>query len=166
MNFDHPEWQSMRGGYRMPYDPRGALLAIEKGENVEASWNELWSELFHQGDVGEASYAAVPHLVRIHAARGIADWNTYALVAIIEGVRLNPGNPPLPANLRDEYETALRSLSRLGVRELEAAVEPSLVASILAVIAIDKGQPTLGRLAVEFSDDERREMIAFWERQG
>ena len=68
--------------------------------------------------------------------------------------------------MRAEYEAALRSLSRLGIRELEAAVEPTLVASILAVVAIDKGQPTLGRLAGEFTEDERRQMIGLWERQG
>ena len=83
MDFDNPEWLTLLGGYRIPYDPRRALLALERNENAEAAWKELWDELFHQGDVGEASYAAVPHLVRIHASRGIADWNTYSIVAII-----------------------------------------------------------------------------------
>ncbi|MCC8957055.1 hypothetical protein H8B02_27560 [Bradyrhizobium sp. Pear77] len=165
MDLDRPEWLTMHGGYRVPYDPRDALLALESGKNAKAAWDELWSELFHQGDVGEASYAAVPHLVRIYASRERADWNTYAFVAIIEGARLNPGNPRLPAKMRDQYEAAVQSLSRQGVRELEAAVDPTLVASILAVIAIAKGQPTLGRLAVEFAEDERQEMIRFWEGQ-
>jgi hypothetical protein len=49
---------------------------------------------------------------------------------------------------------------------LEAAEDPSLVASILAVLAISKGQPTLGSLAAEFTEDERREMIKFWEHRG
>ena len=166
MDFNRPEWLTMHGGYRVPYDPRDALLDLERDENAEAAWKELWGGLFHQGDVGEVSYAAVPHLVRIHASRGRADWNTYALVATIEGARVRPDNPPLPAHMRAEYEAALRSLSHLGVRELETAVEPTLVASILAVVAIDKGQPTLGRLAVEFTEDERREIIRLWERQG
>jgi hypothetical protein len=166
MDFDNPEWLTLQGGYRIPYDPRRALLALERNENAEAAWKELWDELYHQGDVGEASYAAVPHLVRIHASRGIADWNTYSIVAIIEGARRNPSNPLLSARLRDAYEAAWRSLVQLGISELEAAEDPSLVTGILAVLAISKGQRTLGSLAAEFTEDERREMIKFWEQRG
>ena len=84
MEFDDPQWDRLQGGYRIPYDPRNALRALEQGNGTEAAWQELWNELYHQGDVGEASYAAVPHLVRIHALRGVPDANTYALVALIE----------------------------------------------------------------------------------
>ena len=60
MDFDHPEWQTMHGGYRVPYDPRNALLALERDEKAEAAWSELWGELFHQGDVGEVSCCLAP----------------------------------------------------------------------------------------------------------
>jgi hypothetical protein len=42
---------------------------------------------------------------------------------------------------------------------LESAENPTLVTSILGVIAIGKGQFTLGQLAVDFDESERREMI-------
>jgi len=126
---------------------------------VEDAWQELWSELHHQGDVGEASYAAVPHLVRIHAARGVADWNTYALAACIEEARRVGKNPPLPPELREAYEAAWRDMAKLGLRELEAAKDPTLICSIIGVIAMDKGQFTLGRLAVSFTEDERQALI-------
>jgi hypothetical protein len=158
MDLDNPQWPYLLGGYRVPYDPRKALLALEQGE-TDAAWEELWSELHHQGDVGEASYAAVPHLVRIHSARGFADWNTYALVATIEDARHDGRNPELPPNLRDAYEDAWRKLVDLGLRELGAADDPALVSSIIAVIAIAKGQLALGRLAVTFTEDERKEII-------
>jgi hypothetical protein len=159
MDLDDPQWSRLLGGYRVPYDPRKALIALERGDDTNNAWKELWTELCHQGDVGEASYAAVPHLVRIHATRGIADWNTYALVATIEDARRNGRNPRLPGNLCDAYETAWRELVKLGLRELAAAEEPTLVVSIIGVIAIGKGQYTLGRLAVAFTEDERQEMI-------
>lgn len=57
----------MEGGYRLPYDPRPALDRLATVD-VAAAWAELWQELYHQGDVGEASYAAVPELVRLHRA--------------------------------------------------------------------------------------------------
>jgi hypothetical protein len=123
------------------------------------AWQELWNELYHQGDVGEASYAAVPHLVRIHAALNVPDWNTYALVAIIEWARRDGRNPGLPPNLLEAYEGAWRRLVELGLHELGAAEDPTLISSIIGVIAIRKGQLALGRLAVLFTEDERKEMI-------
>ena len=106
MNLDDIGWTRLEGGHRTPYDPRSALLALEHDENTATAWTELWSELHHQGDVGEASYAALPHLVRIHEVRGVPDWNTYAQVATIEHARQSGHNPDLPANLKEAYETA------------------------------------------------------------
>jgi hypothetical protein len=159
MNLDDPRWSRLLGGYRIHYDPRNALRALERTDKTESAWQELWNELYHQGDVGEASYAAVPHLVRIQAARGAADWNTYALVATIEIARREGHNPELPAILRDDYQAAWRELVKLGLRDLESAEDPTLVASILGVVAIGKGLFTLGQLAVDFDESERREMI-------
>ncbi len=42
---------------------------------------------------------------------------------------------------------------------METAQDPTLIVSIIGVIAYGKGQATLGRLAVAFSDDERLEML-------
>jgi hypothetical protein len=159
MDFNDPRWSDLRGGYRVPYDPRNALRKLERGEDTEAAWNELWNELHHQGDIGEASYAAVPQLVRIYAARGIPDWNAYALVATIEEVRHNGRNAELPSYLRDAYESAWRQLGELGLRELQSAQEPTLVTSIIAVLAYWKGQRTLGLLASSLTEDERLELL-------
>ncbi|HEY0686085.1 MAG TPA: hypothetical protein VGD45_27325 [Steroidobacter sp.] len=62
MSLDDERWRQLKGGYRVTYDPSGALKLLESGVDV---WGELWDELHHQGDVDVASYAAVPHLVRI-----------------------------------------------------------------------------------------------------
>src|SRR5579859_5844119 len=106
MNLDDSRWSRLLGGYRVPYDPRNALHTLERTDETNGAWEELWSGLYHQGDVGEASYAAVPHLVRIQISRGTADWNTYALVAVIEIARRAGHNPELPTNLRDDYQAA------------------------------------------------------------
>jgi len=159
MNIDDPRWSRLVGGYRIPYDPRKALRALQQGGEIENAWKELWNELHHQGDVGEASYAAVPHLVRIHAARGVPDWNTYALAVIIEDARRQGRNPALPDYLREDYEGAWRELLELGLRELADAKETTLVTSIIGAIAMGKGLFVLGRLAVMFTEDELQEMI-------
>ena len=65
IEFNDKRWEGLKGGYKQPYDPRSALRRIEAGEPSDADWKELFDELHHQDDGGEASYAAVPHLVRI-----------------------------------------------------------------------------------------------------
>ena len=55
------QWAGLCGGYRTPYDPRNAIGKLREGD-AKAAWDELWQELHHQGDVGEASYATVPLL--------------------------------------------------------------------------------------------------------
>jgi len=160
MDFDDARWIGLLGGYHVPYDPRCALQKLEAGKVVDDAWQELWNELYHQGDVGHASYAAVPHLVRIHAARQARDWNTYALVATIEEARREGRNPEIPSDMREAYETAWRDLVNIGLCELWDAIDATLVCSILGVIAIGKGQFTLGQFAVSFTEDERREFLA------
>jgi hypothetical protein len=80
LSYHDQKWKDLKGGYKKPYDPIAALQKLERGEKVDEAWEELWNELHHQGDVGEASYAAVPHLVRIHKDKRNFDWNFYALV--------------------------------------------------------------------------------------
>src|SRR6185312_8402979 len=160
MDFDDPRWSNLEGGSRTPYDPRNALRALERGGNESVAWEELWNELHHQSDVGVASYAAVPHLVRIYAARGITHWNTYTLVATIDGARRNGHNPALPEYLRTEYEKALEQLAQLGLQELKDAKDPELVRSILAVLAIWKGLFVVAQLVGDFSEIELEELVA------
>jgi hypothetical protein len=79
---------------------------------------ELWNELHHQSDVGEASYAAVPHLVRIYRQSRTVDWNTYAIVAVIELARGKGTNPQVPEWLTGSYSSAIQELSQIGAAEI------------------------------------------------
>ena len=154
MNLDDIRWTEMNGGYRVPYDARTALRKLEAGSADSEAWDELWQELHHQGDVGEASYAAVPHLVRIHRQKGALEWNTFAMVAAIELARNSEGNPRVPAWLEIEYEASVAELAQLGLAELPNVDNKETVRGILAVVALWKGARTYGRLLMEFSEDE------------
>jgi hypothetical protein len=65
LGFEDERWAGLMGGHRMPFDPRSWLARIESNDNAAGAWDALWEELHHQGDVGDASYAAVPHIARI-----------------------------------------------------------------------------------------------------
>jgi hypothetical protein len=154
LSLDDKRWSDLKGGYRLPFDQRPLLLKLESGTDVDAAWEELWEEVHHQGDVGEASYAAVPHLVRIYRQPGIPDWNTYAIVACIELCRGKRSNPELPKWLEEDYFHAIEDLAVTGVAEFERVKEPEVIRGILIVLAISKSARTYGKLLLEYSEKE------------
>lgn len=156
-----PAWKTLKGGYRVPYDASVSLARLEAGEDV---WDELWQELHHQGDLGEASYASVPHLVRIAAARQTRGWNVYALVATIEVERHRKTNPPVPEWMRADYDRALRDLATLGLADLDDREDALTIRSILGLVALTKGALELGTWISYADESEIREALE--EHQG
>lgn len=149
---DDPKWSHLEGGYRKPYDASQALKRLAAGEGD--AWAELWENLHHQGDVGEASYAAVPHLVRIAGASAQRDWNVYALVALIEIERHRKSNPPLPSWLHTEYESAWREIEALALRDLSTTRDALVIRSALSVVALARGERKLGALLAYVDESE------------
>jgi len=158
MDFSDERWAGLSGGYKQPYDPRGALRKVKAGTGVEEAWAELWTELHHQGAVGEASYAAVTVIARLAADGHNRDWNPFALATVIEGARSNSQNPPLPAWLAEDYLMAWKQLFALSLTALPDARDEGLINSLIAVLAIHKSQPILARMAL-LTEDERRAML-------
>jgi hypothetical protein len=160
LKFDDHRWRELEGGYRVPFDPRPLLANLRTGRRVAASWASLWEELHHQGDVGAASYAAVPHLVSIHRRHGRADWNTYALVAMIELARTTGKNPKIPKFLQQSYFRSIRELAELGAREILKAKNPDTIRAVLSVVAMAKGARTHAKSLISYSDQELAEIEA------
>jgi hypothetical protein len=154
LSLDDARWNELKGGYQTPFDPRPLLKKIESGEDLENTWHELWGELHHQGDVGEASYAAVPHIVRIHRHQGILDWNPYALVACIELARAQGNNPALPTWLENEYFDSIQELAKIGMDEFSQSKASAEIRGILTVLALSKGARTYAKLILEYSEEE------------
>jgi hypothetical protein len=152
IKLDDHKWRTFKGGYRIPYDASTALQRIEEGTSIEAAWDELWNELHHQGDVGEASYAAVPHIVRIQKSKSDADWNAYALISTIEVERHRKGNPPLPDWLAEEYHVAWAEVIDVAMRDLKKTNNSIAIHSILGALALAKQQIKLGAF-IGFSDE-------------
>jgi|SRR5580658_1281558 hypothetical protein len=152
--FNDDRWANLKGGRRTRCDPRQLLVKLETASAAEGIWSELWDELHHQGDVDEASYASVPHLVRIYRKRGVVDWNTYAMVAIIELARGQGGNPDVPNWMKESYFQALNELGETALKELPVAQNQEEVRAILSILAIQKGARTHGRILLEYSEAE------------
>ena len=151
-----PRWQSLLGGYGIAYDPSCALDSLEHGGN---SWNELWENLHHQGDVGVSSYAAVPHISRIASKLKPMSWQPYGLVATIEIERHRKSNPALPDWLVEPYMQAIKALAELGVAELSQTQDPLLIQCILGFLALAQGHIKLGALVCNIDQSEIEEIV-------
>lgn len=141
--------------YGSPFDPCPLIARWKQGDSNVISL--LWERLHHQGELGSASFAAVPDLVNLLESLDHPDWNIYGLVATIEEVRALKGEMP-PVGLASAYSIAWTSVLPLALRDLAEASEDKLVRSLIATIAHAKGQHTLGALAL-CTEDERQEML-------
>ena len=157
LSFDDKLWNELTGAYKTLFDPRPLLVNLETGQSG-AMWPQLWDELYHQGDVGTASYASVPHFVRIYQKLGAINWNIYAMVAMIELARDQRGNPEVPKVLEGDYFRAFQDLAEIGRSEVLLAEETDAIRAVLAVIAIAKGLRTHGKFLVMYSEDELLEI--------
>ena len=157
-SLDDNRWLGLEGGYRTRFDPRSMLEKLEANEDTKAAWHELWEGLHHQGDVGAASYAAVPHLVRIYRKRGQIDWNTYAIAAAVELARDDPRNPEVPEWLEQDYLQAIRDLAEIGAVEILQTENSEEIRAILSVLAISSGARAHEKFLLNYSAEELLEM--------
>jgi hypothetical protein len=158
LSLDDKRWQELEGGYRTQFDPRPLLSDLEVNRNAKSAWRELWEGLHHQGDVGTASYAAVPHLVRIYREQGTIDWNIYAIVAVVELARDDGKNPEVPPWLEDAYFEAIGDLAKVGAAEVLQTKKPEEVRAMLSILAIFAGARTHAKFLIDYSAEELLEI--------
>jgi len=147
LNLDSPAWEALSGGYQLPFNASLALKALYQNENDEDAWTDLWDNLHHQGDVGSASYAAVPHLVKLQFKDGSTNWQFMGLVSTIEYARRSKGNSEIPDELRDSYLVALEVAARNGgYREPHQVDEDYLLSHFCLVASINNQMELAGAL--------------------
>jgi hypothetical protein len=90
--------------------------------------------------------------------RRVIDWNTYAIVAVIELARDNGKNPEGPTWLKEDYFQAIRELAEVGAVEVLHAWDPEEIRAILSILAIAAGARTHARFLLNYSDEELLEI--------
>ena len=154
LSLSDKRWGSLSGGYRILYDPRPLFAKLEAKQDTGNIWHELWGNLYHQGDVGDASYAAVPYLIEAYRKAEKLDWNIYALVSAIELARSEPKNPALPDFLKDGYLHSIHELAQIGLTEIGKTRDADIVRGILCLLAIERGITTHAKFLLNYSDEE------------
>ena len=146
---DSPRWGELQHAYGGASDIPGWLRELEAfppQEGDEAPpYFALWSSLCHQGEVYTASYAAVPHIIRVLASAPTrAPGDFFLLPACIEMARLNGRGPEVPAELREDYWAALQRIPALAAAAAAAPWDEVYCRTVAAAVVIAKGQPALG----------------------
>ena len=155
LNLDDLKWKTLKGGYGVIYDvsvPLKNLFESNSGQQINNIVTELWDELYHQGDVGLASYYAVPYLVLLANKIEQETSNIIALIVTIETSQLNSQNPPVPKDLINDHNEALSQLGELGKRLLNPKWDLPLASAALSAIAVSKGELELAKAISLFED--------------
>jgi hypothetical protein len=154
-------WSGLMGCHRLPFDPRPLIRELEITPYSAEIWGELAKNLCCEGHVGEASYAAVPQLVRISSGgEGEAlPWQLLALVAGIELARTEEDSPLIPEWLGSEYVNAMDALALKCLRGMREIKSSPLVRGALGVLALWKGFRIYAAAFLEYSEDELSEFF-------
>lgn len=156
IQLDDPLWKKLEGGNRIPYDASIALRKLEtakSSQEVDDVLAELWAELHHQGDVGSASYYAVPHLIRIAKEKCIVNPDILGLIAVIE-VQRHRNNPQLPAEYLEPYLNSMKAIPELFETFRSLDWDLSFATVALSAIAASKGQIKLAQALLHFDDED------------
>lgn len=155
MELDDRNFKLLEGGYRVPYDVSKPLRKLKGAVNAkdrQEIFAELWENLHHQGDVGVASYLALPHLVTMCIENKSFDWNFIGLCVIIENCRVNGENPELPSQYDELYFSSLTKFERYLTNNLKNINDRAAFRLTLSLLATVNGQPRLGK-AIENMDE-------------
>src|SRR5215472_3324654 len=119
---DSPRWSSLSHAYGPASDIppllRSVAADIAHSSPTEGPWFQLWSTLYHQGDIYTASFAAVPHLVETLALDPVcACFDFFLMPASIEVTR-NRRNTPVPPDLADSYFESLKRMPTVAAHAL------------------------------------------------
>jgi len=121
--FSSDRWRQLHEAHGTARDIPGLLAhaPVERrpSHRPDTIWFELWSSLCPRGATYSASYAAVPHLVRIAKLPAFRfRFDPLLLIASIELARLERRGPLIPEDLETDYKAAVAEARELA----EAAV--------------------------------------------
>ena len=163
LSLDSLRWGELTHAYGPASDTPALLRALESfpahSRYDEEPWFTLWSSLCHQGDIYPASYAAVPHILRVAAsAPERADYNFFLLPAAIEIARqpISPRAHPAPAipeDLRGAYSAAWGGVPALVARCVERPWDDTFLRSATAALAAAKGHPGVAEALLDLEPD-------------
>ena len=154
ISLNQKEWFALKDAYGRAENIPAYLSAVKadpspKDAYDEDPWFSLWSALCHQGDVYSASFAAVPHLLRIaKTARWPFAWDLIGLPVSIEVARIRKGIQISP-DLEGDYRASLKQIPGIVFQNVESAWDHVFTQTATAALALCQGQVDLAEAIME-----------------
>jgi hypothetical protein len=166
LSLDAEEWKDFIGGYKVPYDASITLQNLEESNQPnEQILNELWENLYHQGDVDVASYASIPHILRIFREKGWANYHLPGLVMAVEHARLQGNNPELPEWLKMDYSATLHGTIQYCLRHAAEASDKNFSRAVLMLAAVILGDEGAYVMLDEVSIGDEKLVVELYYQQ-
>jgi len=159
IQLDDSRWLELSHAYGNAVDTPELLRQLSHATGPKTGydskpWFTLWSSLCHQGDVYDASYAALPHIIDIACnATGPIDFSFFQLPAAIEIARSSGKGPPVPADLAQAYGDAVSRLARCVVQYLHEDWDEPTLLSAMSALAVAKGHHRVAEAVMNLDDD-------------
>ena len=162
LSLDSQRWAELRHAYGDAADIPGLLRQLDDlppGGDKSEPWFSLWSALAHQDDVYSASFAAVPYVVNaVTRDPGGVGSDYFGFPAWVEICR-KKARLEVPPDLEEDYFSALAELPGLAGRAAVRDWEPEFVRSVLAAIAVAKGEVVLAEVLLELDSEVAAECL-------
>lgn len=162
LSLDSPRWSELSHAYGAASDIPELLRQLEtmpSSDGEKEPWFSIWSSLAHQGDVYSASFAAVPHVVRILAqAPNRADFSYFQFPAWVEICRQKK-SVPVPKALETDYFSALQQLPSLVSAAANREWDEGFLLCALSAIAAAKGYGTVAEAIQELHSSVAEEFL-------
>lgn len=153
LSLDSKRWARLTHAYGSAADTPDLLRRL-----YESPDRDVWSDLcggsvVHQGDVSEAAYAALPHVLA--AAESVPASDRLRYVSFAASVIDGPKRKPCPDDLNTEYENVFDTVREMAIGVLKAGgVEDWELPYVFEAIAAPSGLPVLARILMSFSTKE------------
>ena len=165
LSLESPKWSELLHAYGVASDIPDLLRQLETmppAEGEKEPWFSIWSSLAHQGDVYSASFAAVPHVVRILAqAPDQADFSYFQFPAWVEICRQKK-SVSIPQELEADYFSALRQLPSLVAAAADREWNEGFLLCTLSAIAAAKGYGTVAEAIQELNSGVAEEFLEWF----
>jgi hypothetical protein len=146
-------WSDLSHAYGSAADIPNLLRQLESAppqENYKSEpWYSIWSSLCHQGGVYSATYAAMPHIIEVASRKGDRErFDCLNFVGYAEACRHRAGAPPIPADLKDDYLSAIDAAPEIFLACLKQKWDEEETKTLLGGFAAIKGYPKLGDVII------------------
>ena len=156
---DDPRWHQLQHAYGAAADIPPMLRALELSpgpalDSQAEPWFSLWSSLCHQDDVYTASYAAVPHIVRIAGTTVTPiDFSFFLLPTAIEVARRAGRGPAIPEECAEPYHAAITDLGESVSAHRQEPWDQSMLLAAAAAQAVAKGHVDVAEALINLDDN-------------